>query len=48
MKLLIPRKITVAPDNDVQAVLLQSERVLEMHFPANRRPKFRDLELRKQ
>ena len=31
--------------NDVQAMLLQSEKVLEMHFPGNWRPKFRDIEL---
>ena len=29
--------------NDVQAMLLLSERVLEMHFPANWRPKFQNV-----
>ena len=34
--------------NDVQAMFLLSEKVLEMHFPANWRPKFRNKELSKQ
>ena len=45
IKLLIPRKITAAKTNDLQAILLQSEKVSEMHFPVNWGPKFRDSEL---
>ena len=33
-------KLLPMQTNDVQAMLLLSERVLEMHFPANWRPKF--------
>ena len=33
-------KLLPLQTNDVQAKLLQSERVLEMHFPANWRSKF--------
>ena len=39
---------TAVPGKRLQAILLQSEKVSEMYFPANWSPKFRDNELSKE